>query len=78
MSVNENWKNENCCEKKDKKCKCKKKRIGNNIKFRIGADKGGILLNIHLTPFMAIAVFLGIACVIFAGKKDCCCGCCKD
>lgn len=77
MSVNENWKNENCCEKKEKKCRgCKKK--GNNIKFRIGAENGGVLLNIHLTPFMAIAVFLGIACVIFAGKKGGCEGCCKD
>ena len=77
MSVNENWKNETCCEKKEeKKCKkCRKK--GNNIKFRIGAENGGILLNIHLTPFMAIAVFLGIACVIFAGKKGCSCDC-KD
>ena len=73
MSVNENWKNENCCEKKDKKKKCKCRKKGNNIKFRIGAENGGILLNIHLTPFMAIAVFLGIAGVILAGRKDCCC-----
>ena len=73
MSVNENWKNENCCEKKDGKKCCKRKKKGNNIKFRIGAENGGILLNIHLTPFMAIAVFLGIACVIFAGRKDCGC-----
>ena len=73
MSVNENWKNENkCCKKEKKKCKCKKKK-GNHIKFRIGAERGGILLSIRLTPFMAIAVFLGIACVILAGKKCCCC-----
>ena len=83
MSVNENWKNNECCEekpeKKNKKCckKCRKK--GNCIKFRIGAERGGVLLSISLTPFMAIAVFLGIACVIFAGKKDCCCEkCCKE
>ena len=79
MSVNENWKKESCCEKKDKKKKCKcKKRPCNNIKFRIGAENGGILLDICLTPFMAISVFLGIACVILAGKTGKCgCKCCK-